>query len=368
MRQTRFLFALFFALLLLPSYALAQEGEEGEETTPVEVVAGPTLRSVQARGQLMCGVNDSVFGFGFLNPNTGEISGLYVDFCRALAAATVGEAEAVDFRLQALGAAPTGDSESFDVMFNHGVWLTLSRDADLEAVFSRVPVFNDGASVLSRRADELVTWEELDGETVCTLADSQSAADFATRMDAQDLNYESLTAGSIAEAREAFFNSRCSALVLERSLLEIMRQSSASPGEFSIWSDLFSRQPIAPLYEYGDPQWSSIVDWTLWGLIQAENLDITSENIDDRLRNSGESDEAYIERVGLATAQLIDPTLGLGGRLGLAADYMAQVIRQVGNYGEIYDRHLGPTSALQIERSLNALWEDGGLIYAPDWR
>lgn len=340
-----------------------------QDATPVPIEAGPTLRAAQARGQLVCGVNEEVFGFGFLNPNTGELTGLYVDLCRALAAAVIGEAEAVDFRLHLLGT-PPGDviAGDLDVLFSHNLPPTLSRTSRAGLVVSPAALFYDGATLMVQDNGNIVDWPDLDGETICTQDDSQSAADFAAEMEQRDLTYDEDSFPTIDGMKATFFEGRCSALVLERSLLEIVRHSSNSPQAFIVWPDPFTRQPIVPLYRYGDEQWAALVDWTLWGIIQAEQAGITSQTIDRFLRVEGESEQAYIRRVGVTVALMLDPGLGLGGKLGLPNDFMADVIRQVGNYGEIYDRNFGPTSTLPIERGLNASWRDGGLIYAPAWR
>ncbi|MBZ0286879.1 MAG: amino acid ABC transporter substrate-binding protein, partial [Anaerolineae bacterium] len=153
-----------------------------------------------------------------------------------------------------------------------------------------------------------------------------------------------------------------------RSLLEIRRFSTDNPFSYIVWNQPFTRVVIAPVYRYGDQQWANIGNWTLWGLIQAETLGITSKNVSEFIRLSDEPDESYLGRVGLPVAQLLDAKLGLGGQLGLPNDFMYTVIEQVGNYGEIYERALGSTSALPIERQLNQLVTAGGLIAAPDWR
>lgn len=332
-------------------------------------VPGPTLKAVLARGQLICGVNEAVFGFGFLNPNTGELTGIYVDFCRALAAATTGEADAVDFRLQALDTSPSAViDDGLDVLLSHDLSPTLSAMTQAGLAASPAAVFYDGVTVMVVNNDVISAWDDLAGETICVLADARSADDFAAEMERLELNYDEDAFVSIAEMSDAFFNGRCSALVLERSLLEILRQSSGNPTAFVVWDAPFTRLPISPIYAYGDKQWADIVAWTMWGLIQAERFGITAETIDRFLRVEGETDENYIQRVGAQVAAMLDPDLGLGSLLGLENDFMVEVIRQVGNYGEIYDRQLGPASLLPIERDLNALWVDGGLIYAPAWR
>lgn len=377
---TRYLLPLLIAAgLLWPVSLLAQDA------TPTAIPVGPTLRTAQARGQVICGVDQEVFGFGFLNANTGDVSGIYIDLCRALAAAILSEANAVDIRFQPLDVSPEAIFEDeLDVMFSHGLSPTLTNiTASPNVAFSPAVIFYDGASLLVSAVNEVNTWEDLEGETICVPYDvvavdaqtgeaqtvaSANALDFAEEMAARGLNYDESAASSIAELRQTFLDGRCLALVEERSLLEIIRQSTESPDSFAVWPATFNRRTISPLYARGDAQWANIVDWTMWALIAAEQQGITSRNIDEFLRREGEPDEAYLDRVGQSVARLLDPQLGLGGRIGLDNDFLVEVIRQVGNYAEIYERHLGPGSPLAIERSFNALWSDGGLLHTPDWR
>ncbi len=359
---TQRIVSLLLTLLIFTLPAFAQDEQ------PTVTPAGPTLESVLARGQVICGVNEELFGFGFLNPNTGDITGIYVDFCRAIATAVLGDPAAVDLRLTRYGTPPTALLEGdLDVMIVQHITPTLTQVTTPGLVFG-APVFYDGQSVLTRVESGIETWENLDGQSICVLQDSQSESDFIAEMTRRNLTYDLLRLASANEIHEAFLAGRCSAQINDRSLLEIRRFSTDNPFSYDVWTEPFTRVAVAPLYRYADQQWGNIVDWTLRGLIHAEALGITSANLDEYLRTEGESDEAYVARVGLPVARLLDATLGLGSRLGLANDFLVPIIRQLGNYGEIYDRSLGPSSALPIERSINALAINGGLIAAPDWR
>jgi general L-amino acid transport system substrate-binding protein len=342
--------------------AVAQDDE------PTDIPIGPTLAAVQARGQVICGINDNLFGFGFLNPNTGNITGIYVDFCRAITTAVLGDPAAVDLRLQAYGTPPTPllDGE-LDVLLVQHLTQTLSQDTIPGLAFG-APVFYDGQTVMVRLESGIESWENLDGQTICVQQDSLAQDNFVAEMARRGLSYDLLALASPLEMHEAFLVGRCSAQTNDRSLLEIRRSSTDDPFSYAVWNEPFTRVPIAPIYRYDDEQWANIVNWTLWGLIHAEALGITSETIDTLVREQDENDEAYLLRVGAPTARLLDPTFGIGSRLGLTNDFMVTVIRQVGNYGEIYERSLGPSSALPVERSINALWLDNGLIAAPEWR
>lgn len=355
-------------LLMLALFALVAPLQAQDDDVE-EVPAGPALAAVRARGQLVCAIDSEIFGFGFLNPNTGEISGIQADLCRALAVATVGEAAAVDFRLHELNA-PIANvlSDEVDVLFHHTLDLALQPAMEPGLGRAQATIFYDGTSVMTEVGGEIADWDDLENATVCTVAESLSAQDFRREMERRDLDYDEVASASIAEMRTAFEEGRCSVPVLDRSLLEIIHYSSPAPDTLVVWPMPFTRREITPFYPYGDSQWADIIDWTIWGLIQAEKLGITSENIDQFLRRPAETNEAYISRVGQVAATMLDPEIGLGYNLSLSNDFMAQVIRQVGNYGEIYERHLGSDSALPIERGLNALWLDGGLLDAPAWQ
>jgi general L-amino acid transport system substrate-binding protein len=351
---------LLVCISLLMSVARAQ-------IQPTPTVTSPTLAAAQARGQIICGIDEEVFGFGFLNPNTGDISGIQVDFCRALAAAAVGEAQAVGFRLHPLDSVPTDlAAEGVDVLFHHTFIPRLQTQAGVD--IGSAIIFYDGTTVMLEGGDRPAEWTDLNGSSICVVNDSASALDFAAEMSQRDLIYDEISWPSVAEMRSAFFSGVCSAQVFDRTILEIMRFSTTTPDAYTVWPVPFTRRAITPLYPYGDATWGSLVDWTLWGLIQAEKLGVNSENIDTLLRRANETADDYTRRVGQPVALLIDAELGLGSSLGVANGYMAGVIRQVGNYGEIYERHLGPESTLPIERGLNDLWANGGLLDAPAWQ
>lgn len=350
---------LILLLLSLPPVLAAQDAPRQP---------GPLLKAVQERGQLVCGVNEDVFGFGFLNPNTGDITGLYVDLCGAIATAIFGDPVAAELRLLPLNSSTdmllAGE---VDILLLHDLGMNLTGDSSTELKYGPF-VFYDGQSFMVRADTGIETWDDLNGETICTVGGTPAETSLREEMAERGLNYDLLTFPTIQAMQEAFLAGRCNAQTLERSILEIRRQTTDAPGEYIVWEQPFTRSGRGPIYRYGDKQWEAIIDWTLWGLMYAEQAGITSQNIDDYIRRDGESDDAYRARVGLSAALLVDPALGLGGALGLPNDFMATVIRRKGNYGEIYDRHLGPGSDLPIARSLNALWDDGGLLQPPPWR
>jgi general L-amino acid transport system substrate-binding protein len=260
------------------------------------------------------------------------------------------------------------DGSEANVIFSHRHSPNLSESVQRGLDHSPAVVFYDGASVLMQAELAGGGWEELSGETICLLADSTSEIDFAGENQRRNLGLDLMPLATIADMRAAFDDGRCNVLVLERSLLEIIRQSSANPETLAVWAQPFGLAPVSPFYAYGDEQFAWIVDWTLWGLIEAEKQGISSRNIGDFLPREDENSDVYQRRVGQTVALLFDSEDGLGITLGLAPDFMAAVIQQVGNYGEIYDRNLGPSSNLPIERSLNRLVYDGGILDAGRWR
>ncbi len=362
-RLIRLLLLAGCAALLLPAAALAQGSPP-----PTPRPNGPTLAQVLARGEVVCGVNEEVFGFGFLNPNTGDITGLYVDLCRAIATAIFGDPAALDVRLRTYGA-PADDllAGELDVIFDHGLPRTFSADARSGLAFG-APIFYDGLALMYRSGAELATLDSLEGHSVCVVAGAAAQDGVRAALDSRDLAYELVALESLPAMYAAFEAGRCDAQAAPRSLLEIRRWSSADPTALSVWETPFTLTAITPVYRWGDEQWADIVNWTMWGLLQAEITGITSANLNTFLRAGAETDEAYTARVGLPAARLLDPALGAGAALGLGNNFMAGVLSAVGNYGEIYDRSLGPGAAVPLARGINRLARDGGLLDSPSWR
>jgi general L-amino acid transport system substrate-binding protein len=360
-------FCLFVFVLLCGSLnVLAQD----VPATPTPLPPGTTLNSILARGQVSCGVNAELPGFGYLDPNTGLVSGFDVDFCRALAAAIFGDATAVTTPLYSgddgLGALQIGD---VDVLFHNVVWSLKNVRPGLE--YGPVNFYN-GQTIMVRIESNLDDWQELDGRTICVTANTTAETHLPTAMTSQGLTYQLLNLDTDEEARDALAEGRCDAQSADRVRLEVLRQSSSDPEGFLIWSGgdhLYTSEPFAPLYRYGDQQWASIVRWTVLGLIQAEQLGVSSETVSELAQAPDEGTPQYIARVGPAVAGLLNVSLGAPySNLTLTPRFMESVIREVGNYGEIYSRNLlSGTGLLNLERDLNRLSRDGGLLFAPDW-
>ena len=346
---------LLLCLVLLVSVSAVTAQEEGG-----------TLGHVLERGALICGVNQELLGFGLLDAETGEFVGFDVDFCRAIAAAIFGDASAVEFipltaatRLEALSAG------QIDVLIRNTTY-TLTRDTDNGLDFGPT-TFYDGQTLMVHADSGLETWADMNGVVICTTSGTTTELNITDAFEGRGLDHELLTFESTADTHAGFVERRCDVETSDRSQLVALRLSTDNPSEYTVWTELISKEPLGPVVRHGDNQWGDVVSWTTFALIQAEEFGITSQNIDEFLRMDGESDEDYNSRVGPAVARFLDGDLGIGNKLGLANDFTVEVIRQVGNYGEVYERHLG-ADGLGMPRAGNALWSDGGLIYAPAWR
>ncbi|MEO8609286.1 MAG: transporter substrate-binding domain-containing protein [Chloroflexota bacterium] len=332
--------------------------------------SGPTLNSILSRGQVNCGVNQDLPGFGYLDPNTGAVSGFDVDFCRALGAAIFGDATAANLLLYSgndgIAALQKGD---VDVLFHNIVWSPALDGNGL--TFGPINFYN-GQTMMVRSESGLGEWPNLNGKTICVTTGSNAETSLPEALTNHGINAQILKVDSFEAARDALSDGRCDAESAGRVELEVLRQQSGTPDAFIVWKGadrLYTHEPFAPMLRYGDQQWSSIVEWTSLGLIQAEQLDVSSENIATLVQNAGEQPDAYVTRVGQHIAHLLNTSLDAPNNLGLAPDFMAGVIREVGNYGEIYNRNLGTEiGELKLDRGVNALAADGGLLYAPDWQ
>lgn len=330
---------------------------------------GGTLDLVRERGNLICGVNQELFGFGYLDPNTSEITGFDVDFCKAFAIAIFGEATPETLQLSPqtaqtrLPAVATGE---VDVLVRNTTW-TLSRDTEAGLDFGPT-IFYDGQTLMVRAGEGLDSWDFLDGVSICTTSGTTTEKNMTDQMDARGLTYELLQFESTADTNSAFMDGRCDVQTSDRSQLEALRAASDNPAGYLVWTETFSKEPLGPVYRQNDSGWADVINWTIYGMIQAEELGISSENVDSYLRAEGESDDDYVARVGAQVARMLDAELGLGSLLGLDNDFIVPVLQQVGNFGEVYEHYFSLDGSLPIARGANELHTNGGLIYSPAWR
>jgi len=318
--------------------------------------AAATLDEVKARGSLRCGLNGEVPGLSYRDPGGGW-SGLDVDFCRGVAAAVLGDAGKLE--LVPLSAAKRLDAlreGRIDLLSRNTTW-TLSRDIGHELTFAGV-LFFDGQGFLVRRDAGLMSALELDGKRICALTDSTSPDNARRYFGRHRMRLELQGFDSLQAAKQAYLEGQCDALTTDQSQLHSLRQGLEDPRAHRILPEIISKEPLSPAVRKGDARWLDIVRWTLFLLIDAEELGIDSTNV-DRAAEQAQSDEVRL---------LLDTEGRAAALLGLEPGWSRRVLAQVGNYAEIFDRNLGAQSPLKIKRGLNALWSNGGLLYAPPAR
>lgn len=317
--------------------------------------AGETLDAVKARGFLKAGVNGDVFGFS-MPDDKGHWKGLDVDTARAVAAAVFGDASKVKFTpLTAVQRLPALQSKEIDVLCRNTTQ-TLTRETKNGLNFVQVN-FYDGQGFMVKKDLGVDSAMQLDGAAVCVLPGTTTEMNAADFFKANDMDWKPVVIEQAPELNKAFFSGRCDVLTSDSSQLAGHRAVAPNPDDYKILPEIISKEPLAPVVRHGDDEWYDIVNWTVMALINAEELGINSGNVDEMLK----SDNPKIKR-------FLGTTPGVGKSLGLEDDWVVKVIKQVGNYGQIYERNVGPDTKLGLERGLNALWTEGGLMYASPFR
>jgi len=322
---------------------------------PAMAQTGSTLSQVRQRGTLNCGVPPGVPGFGTQDAS-GTWQGLEVDLCRAIAAAVLGNAQRASFTpLSSQARFPALQSGQVDVLTRAVTW-TQSRDTQLGFNFGPV-TFYDGQGFLVRRTANVRSARDLQGSTICTFSGSTSEANLADWARANKVSYSVVLTDKPDAMRAAYEEGRCAAMSTDASQLIGLLTTLRAPAEHQVLPDRISKEPLAPVVRHGDEQWTEIVRWTVFALIEAEELGVTAANAEAMLT----SENASIRR-------LLGATGDHGQMMGLDARWAFHAIQQVGNYGEIFDRHLGARSAIGLARGVNDQWSRGGLMYAPPIR
>lgn len=335
------------------------ETQEVQVEVPVELtMQSERLAAVKANGKLRCGVNSGVPGFGFLDEN-GEFTGFDTDFCRALAVAIFNDPEAVEFRpLTAAERFTALQTNEIDVLIRNTTW-TFTRDVELGTDFGPT-TFYDGQGMMVRKDSGFKSLDDMGGATICVLSGTTTELNLADAFASRGLDYDTLVFDKSDETAAAYDQGRCDGLTSDKSQLAGLRTTMSNPAEHLILPETMSKEPLGPVWAHGDQQWGDLVRWVVNGIIIAEEKGITSENVQEIASGSPEDPEI---------ARLLGLEGQFGALLGLEPDFMVNVIGTVGNYGEIYERHLGPEGTdIPREGSANALWTDGGLLYAPPWR
>ncbi len=331
-------------------------GDATPTAAAAPVAGGERLQAVLDRGQVICGVHGTFQGFGFVESD-GSWTGFDVDFCRAWAAALFNDANAVEFRgLSAQERFTALQSGEVDVLSRNSTW-TFGRDAELGLTFGPV-TFYDGQAIMARKdivSDPAAGLEALEGANVCVQSGTTTELNLTDQFRAAGVNFTPVVFEDQNAAFQAYDEGRCDAITSDRSQLATQGQAVLQNFEDHVILDVvMSKEPLAPAVAQGDDKWADVIHWVVYGMIQAEELGITSENVDTFLT----SEDPVVRR-------LLGVEGELGSKLGLSNDFIYRVIKLVGNYGEVYDRNL---ATFNLARGQNELWTNGGLMYAPPFR
>ncbi|MCA0424433.1 MAG: amino acid ABC transporter substrate-binding protein [Proteobacteria bacterium] len=314
-----------------------------------------TLDDVKARGTLSCGSNTGLAGFG--QPDAqGHWNGFDVDYCRAVAAAVFGDGNKVKFvPLSAKDRFTALQSKEVDVLVRNTTW-TSSRDTSLGLNFAGISYF-DGQGFMVRKKLKVNSALELSGASVCTQQGTTTELNLADYFRSKNMKFEAVVFATSDETIKAYDAGRCDVFTTDASGLYSERLRLANPDDHMVLPEIISKEPLGPAVRHGDDQWFDIVKWTHFGLITAEELGVTKANV-EQMKTSTNPD----------VKRLLGVEGDFGKALGLQNDFMVNVIKGVGNYGELFERTVGSGSPLKIARGVNQLWNKGGLQYAPPIR
>lgn len=321
--------------------------------TPTTAVAGPNLDSIKSRGSLRCAVNSGLAGFAAPD-SKGVWSGIDVDFCKALAAAILGDGSKVQY-------VPSNTQNRFtllqsgevDILSRNTTW-TLSRDATLGGVFLGT-WFYDGQGFMVKKDLGVKSAKELNGATVCVQPGTTTELNVSDYFRANKMTFKPVVINDIAQIQQAFFSGRCDVFTTDISGLAATRKIADNPDNFQILPEAISKEPLGPMIRKGDWELFTIGRWLLFGLVEAEEYGITAANVD---KIKADSKDPNVQRI-------VGTNGDAGKSIGLDNDWLVRAIKAVGNYGEIYQRNIGP---LAIPRGLNDTWKNGGAMYAPPIR
>lgn len=366
--MNRKLLVVVIALLIMAVLASCGTTPAPEPTAVTEVTAAPAqqattapaptgarLQIVQNRGKLICGINGSLPGFSNLDQASNQYVGLDADFCRAVAAAVLGDANAVEYRtLSTKERSVALQAGEIDMLARNTTW-TSSREAEW-GLF--VPTtFFDSQTIMVRKSLNATKLEDLKDASICVQTGTTTELNLTDQMRARGVAFTPVVFEDIDQCYAAYEEGRCDAVTSDRSQLLGRRIVLKNPDDHMIMDEVMSKEPLGPAVPKGDDQWFTIVRWVVFATLQAEESGITSQNVDTFMTST----DPVIRR-------LLGIEGELGSKMGLDNDWVVKVIKQVGNYGEIFDRSLGPNTPFNIKRGLNDLWTNGGLMYAPPYR
>jgi general L-amino acid transport system substrate-binding protein len=318
-------------------------------------VAGPTLDAVKAKGFVQCGVTTGLPGFSGAD-DKGVWSGIDVDMCRGVAAAIFGDADKVKYTpLTAKERFTALQSGEIDMLARNTTW-TLTRDTSLGLNFTGVNYY-DGQGFLVAKDLGVKSATEMDGASFCIQAGTTTELNLADYFRANKMSYTPITFDTSDQTAKAFEAGRCDALTSDQSQLYALRITLKDPSMAMVLPEVISKEPLGPVVRQGDDEWFNIVKWTLFAMLNAEELGVTSANAESMKESK---DPNILRLLGVSGVK--------GEWMGLPNDWSYNVIKLVGNYSEVFERNVGKDSPLQISRGLNALWKDGGIQYAPPLR
>jgi general L-amino acid transport system substrate-binding protein len=324
-------------------------------TLPAGAAFAQTLKTVKDRGTLSCGVTSGLPGFSAPD-DKGNWTGLDVDMCRALAAAILNDPTKIKFvPLSAKDRFTALQSGEIDVLSRNTTW-TLSRDTQLGLNFGAVNYF-DGQGFMVRKSANIASTTKLDGASACVQQGTTNEQNLADYFKVNKMKYEVIAFATADETLKAYEAGRCDTFTSDMSQVYAERLKLAKPEDHVVLPEVISKEPLATVVRHGDDQWLDIIKWTHYAMLNAEELGINQKNVDENLK----SDKPEVKR-------LLGTDGNLGEQLGLTKDWVVRIVKAVGNYGETFDRNVGPGSKLNISRGLNRLWNQGGIQYAPPAR
>jgi len=324
----------------------------GLQSLPAWAQLGPLTDRIKARGELICGVNNQLPGFGNLD-DQGKYVGFDIDICRAVAAALFGDPDKVRYvYLTAANRQSAIQSGEVDMISRNTTW-TLTRDREWAVTFGPTTYY-DGQGFMVRKSLGVEKLEDLNGATICVIAGTTTELNLADTFRARGIAFTPVTFDGDDSSFNAYEEGRCDAITSDQSALISRRASLASPDDHVILPEIISKEPLGPLVPHGDESFSDIMNWTVYALFYAEERGITSANVDEFLKSEDPDIRRFLGQEG-----------NLGELLGLKPDWVVNVIKAVGNYGEIFNRHLTP---LGVPRGLNQPYTKGGIQYAPPFR
>lgn len=350
--------SLLLVVMLLAMPIAACRSRSNDQTTQSDskgASGAALLNKIKSRGKLVCGVNGNLPGFSFVD-KSGKYSGLDVDVCRAVAVAVFDNPDAVEFRnlntKERFTAVQAGEVD----LLSRNTTLTLSRETSNGMDFAPI-TFYDGQGIMVKNTSGIKSLKDFQGKSVCVQTGTTTEQNLADAMGKNNVKYTPIVFEEVNPTFEAYAQGRCQGVTSDRSQLVSRRSVLPDANSHILLPETMSKEPFAPAVAKGNPQWSDIVRWTVYALIEAEEQGIDSKNVDQKLTSTDPGTKRFLGTEG-----------DLGKSLGLTNDFAARVIKKVGNYGEIYNRHLGPDTPFKLERAQNNLWNKGGLMYSPPFR